>query len=221
MMASSRHQALIKSISSAYSTKSVPIKCVCIGDSAVGKTALLTTYISGIMPSEHMPTILENFEVTIEENDHEIILETWDTSGSQSYGEIRSLVYNNADVFIVCYAIDSPSSLENVRKQWIPEIRSHSRQIPFVLVGTKSDLRPHKSEKKELSRAKQSLRSVDPVKASDEARTLGAYASTECSSLEKTGVKAVFSKAIEAALDISVAKRGRKRKPKKNSCTLL
>ena len=177
--------------------------------------------MSGIMPSEHMPTVLEKFDVAIEEQGHEIILETWDTSGSDSYTQMRSLVYNDADVFIVCYAINSPSSLENVREQWIPEIYSHSRQIPFVLVGTKSDLRLHKSEKKELSRANQSLCLVDPVKVSDEVRTLGAFASTECSSLEQTGVMDVFSKAIEAALKISVAKRGRKRKPKKKWCKLL
>ena len=217
-MTSSSHYA---PFTRAYSTESIPIKCVCIGDSAVGKTALLTRYMLGIMPSEHMPTTLDKFDVATEENNHEIILETWDTSGNDSYGQMRSLAYNDADVFIVCYAINSPSSLENVRKQWIPEIRSHSCQIPFVLVGTKSDLRPHKSEKKELSRAKQSLRLVDPAKASDEARTLGAFASTECSSLEQTGIKAVFSKAIEAALEISVAKRGRKRRPKKKFCTLL
>lgn len=221
-MASSIHNVLLPKITSTYSTESIPIKCVCVGDSAVGKSALLTSYISGIMPREDMPTILEKFDVLVKEHNHEIILEMWDTSGHDSYGQIRSLCYNNADVIIVCYAIDSPASLENVRKKWIPEIRCHCSQIPFVLVGTKSDLRLHKSDNKKLSRAKPALRLVDPVKANDAARRLGAFTSTECSSLEQTRVKAVFANAIEAALKkISYAKHKRKRRLKKKWCTLL
>jgi len=175
------------------------------------------------MPSEHIPSVLEQFEVAVEEHGQEIDLNVWDTSGSDSYGKIRPLTYDDVDVFIVCYAINSPISLENVRKKWIPEIRSHSRRTPFVLVGTKSDLRPHESKRKQRSRVRESLSLVDPVKANDAALTLGASASLECSSLKQTGIETVFSNAMQAALEISVAVRERKRKGKKKRrwCTLL
>jgi hypothetical protein len=46
-----------------------------------------------------------------------------------------------ADVFLVCFSLISPSSFENVRTKWIPEISHHCPNVPFLLVGTKLDLR--------------------------------------------------------------------------------
>ena len=41
----------------------------------------------------------------------------------------------------LCYFINSPTSLENVVKTWVPETRHYCPDAPFVLVGTKTDLR--------------------------------------------------------------------------------
>jgi cell division control protein 42 len=35
------------------------------------------------------------------------------------------LSYPQTDVFLVCFSVISPSSFENVREKWIPEIRHH------------------------------------------------------------------------------------------------
>ena len=34
-----------------------------------------------------------------------------------------------------------PTSLENVRSKWHPEINHHAPDVPIILVGTKLDLR--------------------------------------------------------------------------------
>jgi cell division control protein 42 len=34
-----------------------------------------------------------------------------------------------------------PSSFENVKEKWIPEISHHSPSTPYLLVGTQIDLR--------------------------------------------------------------------------------
>jgi cell division control protein 42 len=46
--------------------------------------------------------------------------------------------YPQTDMFIVCFSLVSPPTLLNIEK-WCNEI-SHAH-IPFLLVGTKSDLR--------------------------------------------------------------------------------
>ena len=44
-------------------------------------------------------------------------------------------------MFLVCFAVTSPSSFKNVEEKWIPEIRHHAPGVPFILAGTKLDLR--------------------------------------------------------------------------------
>lgn len=37
--------------------------------------------------------------------------------------------------------VRSRASFENVKSKWLPEIRHHAPGVPFILVGTKIDLR--------------------------------------------------------------------------------
>lgn len=41
-------------------------------------------------------------------------LALWDTAGQEEYDRLRPLSYPETDVLFVCFAIDSPHSLENV-----------------------------------------------------------------------------------------------------------
>lgn len=43
--------------------------------------------------------------------------------GSPAYDSVRSLSYQEADVFLICYKISDPISLYNVKNKWIGEIR--------------------------------------------------------------------------------------------------
>ena len=54
---------------------------------------------------------------------------------------LPTLSYPQTDVFLVCFSIISPSSFDNVKSKWFPEVQHHAPNVPIILVGTKSDLR--------------------------------------------------------------------------------
>lgn len=73
-------------------------------------------------------------------DDEPYTLGLFDTSGLDNFDRLRPLSYPQTDVFLVCFSVVEPKSLENVREKWVPEIVHHCKRTTFLLVGTKIDL---------------------------------------------------------------------------------
>ncbi|RVX18448.1 Rac-like GTP-binding protein ARAC10 [Vitis vinifera] len=113
------------------------IKCVTVGDGAVGKTCMLICYTSNKFPSDYIPTVFDNFSANVVAEGTTVNLGLWDTAGQEDYNRLRPLSYQGADVFILAFSLVSRASYENVLKKWIPELQHFAPGIPIVLVGTK------------------------------------------------------------------------------------
>jgi len=117
------------------------VKIMVVGDPSVGKTCLLISYTTNSFPGEYVPTVFDNYTANAIVEGHPINLGLWDTAGSKEYDTLRPLSYPGTDVFIICFSLCSPESYENVKTKWHPEIVQYNPKTPFILVGTKLDLR--------------------------------------------------------------------------------
>ncbi|QIW99335.1 hypothetical protein AMS68_004853 [Peltaster fructicola] len=174
-------------------------KFVVVGDGGCGKTCLLISYSQGVFPEKYVPTVFENYITTVEYRNtgKQVELALWDTAGQEEYDRLRPLSYPETDLLFVCFAIDCPTSLENVLDKWYPEVLHFCPTTPIILCGLKSDLR-NKKTCIELLKT-QGLTPVTQAQGKAVATKMGALY-MECSSKEMIGVHEIFNTAIDIAV---------------------
>ncbi|CAK7568108.1 MAG: Rho GTPase [Sporothrix epigloea] len=122
-------------------SKTVQRKLVLLGDGACGKTSLLNVFTRGYFPTVYEPTVFENYVHDIFVDNVHIELSLWDTAGQEEFDRLRSLSYDDTDLIMLCYSVDSKDSLENVESKWVGEITDNCPGVKLVLVALKCDLR--------------------------------------------------------------------------------
>ncbi|OAY32152.1 ras-related protein RABA6b [Manihot esculenta] len=116
-------------------------KAVLIGDSAVGKSNLLSRFSKDEFRLDSKPTIGVEFAYkNIRVGDKLIKAQIWDTAGQERFRAITSSYYRGALGALLVYDITRRSTFENVGK-WLNEIKEFGKaDMVIVLVGNKSDL---------------------------------------------------------------------------------
>ena len=175
------------------------IKCVVVGDGAVGKTSMLISYSTDSFPGEYIPTVFDNYAANVVVDGTIVQLNLWDTAGQEDYDRLRPLSYPQTDVFLLCFSLISPTSYENVKGKWYPEVTHYCPETPIILVGTKKDLRDDNRIVKELREKGQAP--ITYPQGLKLGKDVGAVKYMECSALTQRGLKAVFDEAIRATLE--------------------
>ncbi len=155
------------------------IKCVVVGDDGVGKTSLYTAYASN-QPGPYDYIRAAN-SVNLMVHGKQINLDL--TAAREAYDRLRPLSYPHTSIFLICFSIGSPTSYENVRSKWYPEIQQYCPGTPILLIGTKSDLRGQGIE-------------IEKKQALELAKEIGAVEYHECSAFTLEGVRNIFDRVI-------------------------
>nr|XP_020495401.1 rho-related GTP-binding protein RhoG-like [Labrus bergylta] len=186
------------------------VRCVIVGDNDVGKTRLILTYVRKIFPTDYLSSF-DILATQVNVDNQTVSLNLLDSAGSEDYDHIRPLSYNKVGVVIICFSIANPTSYENVRRKWHPEVKHHCPNVPILLVGTKSDLRDDQEVLEKLREKNQTT--VTQQQGSKLAKQIKSVKYLECASINQQGLDEVFEEAVRSFLSHSSIT--------KNPCVLL
>ena len=117
------------------------LKIVIIGDSAVGKTNIMSKYINNEFHEDSKATVGVEFgDKFFDVEGHKIKAQIWDTAGQERYKSITNAYFKGAKGALVVYDITRKVTFNSVDK-WIADLRaSADKKVNIILIGNKSDL---------------------------------------------------------------------------------
>ncbi|XP_059667562.1 ras-related protein RABC2a [Cornus florida] len=116
-------------------------KILLIGDSGVGKSSLLVSFISN-SAEDLAPTIGVDFKIKLlRVGGKRLKLTVWDTAGQERFRTLTSSYYRGAQGIILVYDVTRRETFTNLSDVWAKEIDLYSTNQDCVkmLVGNKVD----------------------------------------------------------------------------------
>ena len=147
-------------------------KCILCGDAGVGKTSLLARYVDDKFSDEYNQTIGANF--LIKEIDLTKIIDQldiknpklkkdikekgfklyfWDIGGQTDKLFANEYYFVQAVGAMVVFSLDQSSSFENI-DFWIEKLKELSGDVPYIIIGNKTDLKREIGKEKIESKVK-------------------------------------------------------------------
>ncbi|KAI3908318.1 hypothetical protein MKX01_027340 [Papaver californicum] len=129
---------------SSSSSYDLSFKILLIGDSGVGKSSLLVSFISNdTAPENHLsPTIGVDFKIKhLTVGGKKLKLTIWDTAGQERFRTLTSSYYRSAQGIILVYDVTRRESFTNLSDVWAKEVELYSTNQDCIkmLVGNKVD----------------------------------------------------------------------------------
>uniref|UniRef100_A0A7N0U334 Uncharacterized protein n=1 Tax=Kalanchoe fedtschenkoi TaxID=63787 RepID=A0A7N0U334_KALFE len=157
-------------------------KVVVIGDSAVGKSNLLSRYARNEFSPHSKATIGVEFQTqSMEIDGKEVKAQIWDTAGQERFRAVTSAYYRGAVGALVVYDITRRTTFDSVNR-WLDELKTHSDStVAKILVGNKWDL--------------EHIRAISPEEGKSIAESEGLFF-IETSALDSTNVQEAFELVI-------------------------
>ena len=199
-----------------------PRKIVVVGDMCTGKSGLISAYCKDRFSDMYVPTILRSCLTDADICGEKIELVVIEVSGRDDYAKLRRCAYRRTDAIILCYSSDNASSLDKIKSHWLPEVQTYTSNAPYILVGTKTDIREEILDQLEQMTDEEKTqtfngtgsnvksltgRLVSTEHGYDTAQSIGAHSFHECSARYRDGTRVIFETVAEVALKKSRRKR--------------
>ncbi|XXG55478.1 hypothetical protein AAC387_Pa03g3139 [Persea americana] len=123
-------------------TEDYLFKIVLIGESAVGKSNLLSRFARNEFFPNSKSTIGVEFQTQrIEIDGKEIKAQIWDTAGQERFRAVTSAYYRGAVGALIVYDVSRRQTFDSIER-WLNELQTHSdMNVVTILIGNKTDLK--------------------------------------------------------------------------------
>jgi small GTP-binding protein len=126
------------------------VKCLVVGESGVGKTAMMNRYTDDTFNEYYSSTIGVDFKIkTTTIADKKIKFQIWDTAGQERFRTITSSYYRGAHCIILCFDTTERETFDALDSWFVMIERFASDKCKIILCGTKIDRRERQVEEKE------------------------------------------------------------------------
>ncbi|XP_027281669.1 GTPase ERas-like [Cricetulus griseus] len=115
-------------------------KVVVLGASGVGKSALTIQMTHHCFVKEHDPTVQDSYWKDVALDNGGYILNVLDTAGQDILRALREQCLAAGDGVLGVFALEDPSSLDQLQQMWSSCSQHQKQWLPLVLVGNKCDL---------------------------------------------------------------------------------
>lgn len=158
-------------------------KMVVIGDSAVGKSQLLSRFSKNEFSADIRATVGVEFQTkTVRIDDKLVKTQIWDTAGQERYRAVTGAYYRGALGALIVYDVTKHPSFDHIPR-WLDELRHRADpNVVIMLVGNKCDL--------------EGLRAV-PTEAGKKLAEREGLLFLETSALDATNVEKAFHMVLE------------------------
>ena len=140
-------------------------KVVLLGDSGVGKTCIISRYISGTFDENSATTNGASYcskNVNYEKLGKNLLLDIWDTAGQEKYKALTKFFYKDAAVCILVYDITRKETFDNLKTFWYSQLKENSgSNVVLGIAGNKCDL--YESEDVKESEARQFAEEIGAI----------------------------------------------------------
>jgi Ras-related protein Rab-2A len=169
-------------------------RVVLIGDSSVGKTSLLNSFLGNPFNPYTESTVGANWQSYTPPNQDSLVLQLWDTAGQERYQSLGPMYYRGAVGGLVVYDVTNRCSFEHL-ETWISAFQNTAgTEAAVILAGNKCDL--------------EQSRDVSKDEASDWANVRG-FPYFEASAKTGENVQLVFDHLAEMIASGSMRKAAR------------
>ena len=103
------------------------IKAILLGESMVGKTALMKRIISNTFEETISTNGPSSNYVDIEINGNTLKLTLWDTAGQEKFRSLNKLYYKGAEIEFLVYSVTDRKSFEELKNYWYQEVKAASK----------------------------------------------------------------------------------------------
>ena len=185
------------------------IKVVLLGESAVGKTSIITRFVENKFKQDVMSSLSANFiskKVEIGKNQF-IKFDIWDTAGQEKYRALTKIFYQDSKIVILVYDITNKNSFNELKNYWYEKVKENSsNDVIFAIAANKCDL--YENEQ------------VEKTEGEKFAKEIGAIFH-ETSALNSNGINELFNDIAMKFASPSVSDKNKEENNKDNNRLVL